>query len=130
MKRTILVAEHISFLRIAILDFLKVFNYSCIVAIDGEDAINKAKREQPDVILMDADMPKINGIDATRKILQENKDMKIIVCTYESTATMVLEAMKAGAVDFLAKPIKTDSLLEKIDNIFQNDTSKNKKSKN
>ena len=84
-------------------------------ASDGEEAISKYKEHKPDVVFMDIVMPKVTGIDALRQIIEFDPDAKIVMASSVGTQGHLKEALKAGAADFLQKPISdedTKAILE------------------
>jgi DNA-binding NarL/FixJ family response regulator len=83
-------------------------------ATDGREAIALAHQWQPDVILMDAVMPHLNGIDATRRITQELPDTKIIVVSETISASLVHAALEAGAAGYLSKYCSSDELIRAV----------------
>lgn len=84
-------------------------------AADGAAAIARYAELRPDVVTMDITMPVMDGLTATRKILQMDRDARIIVCTAMGQKGMVLEALQAGARDFLVKPFRPQRVLEAIE---------------
>lgn len=84
-------------------------------AIDGYEAVNLFKEKQPDLVLMDLGLPIIDGIEATKKIKELNKDAKIIILTSQSEQEKVFAAFEAGASAYCMKDIKLDSLNKIID---------------
>ena len=72
-------------------------------AVNGRDAINLAKRLQPDIILMDISMPELNGIEATRNIYRQLPEIKIIILSMHHTSEHVYRAIQAGAWGYLLK---------------------------
>src|SRR5438128_1622634 len=82
--------------------------YQCITAQNGDEAIEKSKSEQPDVILMDIVMPGIDGYKATRTISHDEatKHIPVIICTSRNQETDRVWGMRQGAKDFLVKPVK------------------------
>src|SRR2546423_14988907 len=82
-------------------------------ASDGESAVQMAMTLQPDFILMDINMPVINGIEATRQILAE-KPIPIVILTAYSEQKLVEEAVAAGACYYIVKPIVSDQLIPGI----------------
>ena len=116
MIHKILIADDASFIRKFISNTLIVMGFECIDAINGEDAIIKAFREKPDLIIMDINMPKVSGFVATREILKFNRDIKVIMCSCDCNENNVVESLSSGAIDFIAKPIKTERLLSAINN--------------
>lgn len=85
-------------------------------AIDGFDAVELALRLKPDVVLMDIIMPRKSGIEATKEILAQLPDVKIIAFSTADQETMVMRALEAGCCSFLVKPFKSEELLKVIKN--------------
>ncbi len=83
-------------------------------AEDGEQAVHVSLLKAPDVVLMDIRMPGKNGIEATREILQERPDTKIILLTTFDVQEYVYEGIRAGAVGYLLKDAETKALLDGI----------------
>jgi DNA-binding NarL/FixJ family response regulator len=83
-------------------------------AATGSDAVALAKLHQPDVVVMDYDMPGLNGAEATRAILQTNPDTQIVMLSVVNDAQDIRTAMRAGARDYLTKPLKQGELVETI----------------
>lgn len=90
--------------------------YQVIMAESGEEAMEKAKSQKPDLILMDVVMPGLNGFQATRAISKddETKHIPIIMCTSKGQETDKVWGMRQGARDYLVKPVNQDELLRKI----------------
>lgn len=72
-------------------------------AADGLDAVKKAKEFNPDVIVMDVSMPNMNGIEATGRILEENKKVKIVILSMKASSEDIYRALHAGATGYLLK---------------------------
>lgn len=83
-------------------------------AENGKDAIEKARLYKPDVILMDIGLPDISGIEASKKILEENADQKIIMLTSHQDEQEISEALSAGVNGYALKDINTEYLLTVI----------------
>src|SRR5687767_14278472 len=81
---------------------------------DGRAGVETAKEAQPDVILMDISMPGLNGIDATRQILDHSPHSKIIALTAHSDRNLVREILKAGAVGYVLKDSAVEELTQAI----------------
>lgn len=101
--------------------FLKVFSQrlqgrgmKVDTANTGEEALERAKKKDFDAIILDMAMPGMSGIEALKRIKNENPDLQIIMLTGHGTVEKSVEAMKLGAVDFLEKPADLDKILEKI----------------
>jgi CheY-like chemotaxis protein len=111
---TILVAEDHLDSRDAMRALLEAFGYTVLEAVNGRQAVDIAKRERPDLILMDIMMPELDGFEATRQIrgFPATRHIPIITLTAMDGARTL--ALDAGANDFLPKPINSGALLEKV----------------
>ena len=83
-------------------------------AVDGLDAIKKVASLKPDVILMDVKMPNLDGIEATRRVLAEHPQIKILILTTFETDSYVLQALRAGASGYVLKDAQIDSVVSSI----------------
>ena len=83
-------------------------------ANDGEEAVRLARRDQPDVVLMDVRMPVMDGLEATRQITESNPDTRVIVLTTFDIDDYVYGALRAGASGFLLKDAGGDELIDAI----------------
>jgi twitching motility two-component system response regulator PilH len=99
-----------------LLEKLSPHGFECVTAVDGADAIAKAKSELPDLILMDVIMPGTNGYEATRAITRDErtKSIPVILCTGKDGSTDRLWGLRQGAKDYVTKPIDHHALIEKI----------------
>ena len=97
-------------------EILSKNNYQVITAVNGEEGIEKARKELPDLILMDVVMPGLNGYQATRTLTrdEQTKHIPIIVCTSKGQETDKIWGLRQGAHDYMTKPINGDELLMKI----------------
>lgn len=95
---------------------LKKRGYEVLTADSGEIAIERAKSELPDLILMDVVMPGLNGFQATRAITREErtKHIPVIICTTKDQETDKIWGLRQGAKDYMIKPVNEADLLEKI----------------
>lgn len=83
-------------------------------AESGEDAIKKVDDDVPDVVLLDINMPGMNGIETAKQIISDYPDIKIIMLSMDVTQDHISEAIKAGVAGYLAKDTKKDLLAEAI----------------
>ncbi len=83
-------------------------------AADGAEAVEASRRTEYDLVLMDWNMPNMLGIDAVRAIRAQGKSMPIIMVTTEAEKTRVIEALKAGANNYLIKPFEPATIVSKI----------------
>jgi twitching motility two-component system response regulator PilH len=95
---------------------LRKRGYEVLLVESGETAVQRAKSEQPDLILMDVVMPGLNGFQATRAITREEatKHIPVIICTTKDQETDKIWGLRQGAKDYVTKPISENDLLEKI----------------
>lgn len=82
---------------------------------NGEEAVAAARLHQPDIMLMDLRMPRLNGVEATRRITQEMPDIRVIVLTTFEDDEEVYEALSAGAVGYLLKASPSERVVEAIE---------------
>ena len=99
---------------------LKRKGYDIIIAVDGEEGIEKAIHEKPDLILMDMSLPVIDGWSATSQLKQkeETKSTPIIALTAHAMAGDEQKALQAGCDDYDTKPIELPRLLSKIESLL------------
>jgi len=83
-------------------------------ATSGEEAISKTKGRDFDAIILDLVIPGIGGMETLKKLKEENPDLQIIILTGHGTIEKGVEAIKAGAMDFVEKPADINKILEKI----------------
>jgi twitching motility two-component system response regulator PilH len=97
-------------------EILQKAGYLVVIAESGEQAVEVAKREVPDLILMDVVMPGMNGYQATRTITRDEitRNIPVIMCTSKGQETDKIWGMRQGARDYLVKPIDSPALLGKI----------------
>jgi CheY-like chemotaxis protein len=119
---TILIAEDHADSREALGALLEAFGYTVLLARNGVEAVDQARQEQPDLILMDVMMPTLDGIEATRRIrgFPETRHIPIITLTALDQARE--SALQAGANDFLPKPINSGILFSKVNTWLQTGT--------
>lgn len=88
-------------------------------AADGEEVVSIYKEVKPDLVFMDIVMPKKDGIDAVKEIIEFDPNAKIVMASSVGTQSFLKDAIKAGATDFLQKPIDTEQVKRLIDNFIQ-----------
>ena len=110
----ILVVEDDSALAQALCETLSLSGYEVLSATDGEQALARLDREQVDMVLTDVQMRPMDGHTLLRHLRARFHDMPVLVMTAYGTVEKAVEAMKLGAVDYLAKPFEVDDLLEKV----------------
>ncbi len=94
--------------------FLKRHFNEIIIAQDGEEAFNYFKEKKPDIIILDINIPKLNGLKLASKIREINKKVPIIFLTAFSDKDNLLQAINLHACSYLIKPFKIDELINAI----------------
>ncbi|MEM0367777.1 MAG: response regulator [Candidatus Nitrosocaldus sp.] len=101
----ILVVDDAAFMRLVLKDILKNLGYSNILeASDGMVAIEQYKKFKPDLVTMDVNMPKMDGVQALKQIIKMNPMAKVIMVTAVEQRYIVQEAIRNGAKDYIVKP--------------------------
>ena len=102
--------------RHVLVELLTRNGYQVITAESGEEGIEKAKSELPDLVVMDVVMPGLNGYQATRTLTRNEttKHIPIIVCTSKGQETDKIWGLRQDALDYLVKPVNGEELLSKI----------------
>ncbi|MEO3945093.1 response regulator [Gorillibacterium sp. CAU 1737] len=115
MSNRILIVDDAAFMRMMIRDILTKNGYEvCGEANDGAQAIEKFKEFRPDLITMDITMPEMDGINALKEIKKIDPNAKVIMCSAMGQQAMVIDAIQAGAKDFIVKPFQSDRVIEAI----------------
>ena len=95
---------------------LNSFGYEDVTEVsNGEDAVNKYKEIRPNIVFLDIVMPIKDGITATKEIIEFDPDAKIVVISSVGTQTHLREVIKAGAKDFIQKPVDQDLLKQVLE---------------
>ncbi|WP_313341565.1 response regulator [Sedimentibacter sp.] len=119
MDKKIMIVDDAAFMRMMIKDTLLKNGYDDIIeASDGEIAVQSYKTEKPDLILMDITMPNKNGLEALKEIKEMDPNAKIVMCSAMGQESMVVEAIRSGAKDFIVKPFKADRVLKTVQGIL------------
>jgi response regulator NasT len=110
----ILIAEDETLIRLDLRQLLEAAGFEiCAEARDGEEAVELARREQPDLALLDVKMPRLDGIEAARRILDE-RPIPIVMVTAYGERELVARAVEAGVFGYLVKPFRESDLLPAI----------------
>lgn len=119
-KMGILIADDHKLVREGIINFLKAHGEFEVrgEAADGEEVVFLAGKLKPDVILMDLNMPKMDGIEAVQKIKKSSPDIKIVVLTAFTQNEIVFRAIEAGVDGYLLKDIMPDDLIAAIHTVM------------
>ncbi|AJS59159.1 MULTISPECIES: response regulator [Paenibacillus] len=115
MANRILIVDDAAFMRMMIRDILTKNGFEVVgEAQDGAQAIEKFKEVRPDLITMDITMPEMDGIAALKEIKKIDPSAKVIMCSAMGQQAMVIDAIQAGAKDFIVKPFQSDRVVEAI----------------
>jgi len=115
MATRVLVVDDAAFMRMTIKDILNKNGFDIVdEAANGQEAIEKFKELRPDLTIMDITMPEVDGIVAVQEIMRIDPEAKIIMCSAMGQQAMVIEAIQAGAKDFIVKPFQPDRVIEAI----------------
>jgi len=115
----VLVTDDAAFMRMQLKDILTKLGHEVIgEAENGNISIEKYEELQPDLVTMDITMPEMNGIEAVKAIIKNHPEARIIMCSAMGQQGMVLEAIQAGAKDFLVKPFTKDRIEEAFNKLF------------
>jgi two-component system, chemotaxis family, chemotaxis protein CheY len=119
MAKRVLVVDDSVFMRDIIKDIFAAGGFSVVgEAGNGVEAVEKYKELKPDLVTMDLVMPYRNGIDATREILRGDARALVVMCSALGQETMVMEAIEAGAVDFIVKPPRAEDVLAVVKKVL------------
>jgi two-component system, chemotaxis family, chemotaxis protein CheY len=111
----VLIVDDAAFMRMMIKDILEKNGFQVVgEASNGIKAVEIYKKEKPDVVTMDITMPDMDGIEAVKQIKAFDPGAKVIMCSAMGQQTMVMDAIRAGARDFIVKPFQADRVLEAI----------------
>ena len=97
---------------------LEVRGFDVTTALNGADALERVEHEGVDLVILDLQMPGVDGIGVLRKIKELKPLVEVIMLTGHATVETAIEGMKLGAFDFLIKPTETEELVEKINRAF------------
>ncbi|MGI5838444.1 MAG: response regulator [bacterium] len=114
MANTVLVVDDAAFMRMILKNILTAKGFEVIEAVDGSDAVKKYREHQPDLVTMDITMPEMDGLTAVKEIKKIDPSAKIIMCSAMGQQAMVIEAIQAGARDFIVKPFQPEKVMEAI----------------
>jgi len=115
MAVRIMVVDDAAFMRMMIKDILSKNGYEVVAeAENGAKAVEKYHEVRPDLTTMDITMPELDGISALKQIRAIDSSAKVIMCSAMGQQSMVIEAIQAGARDFIVKPFQPDRVLEAI----------------
>lgn len=115
MAYKVLVVDDAGFMRMMIKDILSKNGYQVVgEAENGQKAVKKYQELKPDIVTMDITMPELDGIGAVKEIKKIDPNARILMCSAMGQQAMVIDAIQAGAKDFIVKPFKPERVLEAV----------------
>jgi two-component system chemotaxis response regulator CheY len=115
----ILVVDDAEFLRVRISKMLAVDGHEIVEAENGAKAVHMYKEVHPDLVLMDITMPEMDGLTALREIRGFDPKARVVMLTALGQESVVLEAIKSGARDFVVKPFEKDRVMTAISKLLR-----------
>ena len=115
----ILLVDDAAFMRMMVKDTLTKAGYTDLYeAADGLQAVETYSEIQPDLVIMDITMPNMDGLEALKAIKSKDPNATVVMCSAMGQESMVIEAIKSGAKDFIVKPFKPDRILKTVSSIL------------
>jgi two-component system chemotaxis response regulator CheY len=119
MNQRVLICDDAIFMRTMLGDILTQAGFRIVgEAENGAQAVTKYRELQPDFVTMDIVMPEMGGIDAVREIVRSDPGAKIQMCSAMGQQALVVEAIQAGAKDFVVKPFQPSRVLEAVNRVL------------
>lgn len=119
MGKRILIVDDAAFMRMMIKDIVSKNGYEVVgEAQNGVQALEMYAQFKPDIVTMDITMPEKDGISAVKDIMAMDSAAKVIMCSAMGQQSLVMDAIKAGARDFLVKPFKPDRVIQALDKVL------------
>ena len=119
MSQTVLICDDAIFMRTMVGDILKQAGFTVVgEAETGVQAVEKYRELKPDLVTMDIVMPDMGGIDAVREITTEDPSARILMCSAMGQQALVIEAIQAGARDFVVKPFHPSRVIEAVQRVL------------
>jgi len=117
----VLVADDHEIIRRGVCSLLRQQGWEVVgEAANGRDAVAKAKLLRPDVSVLDISMPELNGLDATRQMLKDDSDCKVLILTMHQSDSLMVEALDAGALGYLLKSDSCRDLAAAVESVSAN----------
>ena len=119
MRKKILIADDTNFMRQMLKSALDPEKYQIVgEALTGVDAVEQYKEKKPDLLILDINMPKMNGIDALTEVMEYDPKANVIMCSDQKYENMIMLALKKGAKDFVVKPFTSADVIKAVKKIL------------
>lgn len=111
----VMVVDDALFMRQMLCDIFEEAGFEIVrQAADGQEAVDGFRELRPDVVTMDVVMPEKNGVEAVREIIAEDPGARIVMVSAIGQESMIVEAMTAGACEYIVKPFQKDDVLDAV----------------
>jgi len=119
MAKKVLITDDALFMRVTLRNILTKGGYEVVAeAVNGLDSVEKYLEHKPDLVTMDITMPEMDGISALKEIRKHDPQAIVMMCTAMGQKAMVMEAVSAGAKDFIVKPFQPDKVIEAVQKLI------------
>jgi two-component system, chemotaxis family, chemotaxis protein CheY len=124
MAKRVLIVDDAAFMRSMVREIFLEAGYEVVgEATHGAEAVQRYQELKPDLTTMDIVMPYKNGVEATREIVRTHPQAVVVICSALGQEALVLEALEAGAADFVVKPFRSEDLLQVVRKVLGEDTA-------
>ena len=119
MATRVLIVDDTLFMRSMIREILTGSGRFEVVgeAGNGREAVERYRESEPDLVTMDIVMPEMDGIEATKAILREHPEARVVMCSALGQEALVIESIAAGAKDFIVKPFSAEKVLDVLESV-------------
>src|SRR6266498_1364879 len=121
---TILVVDDDPDIREVLRDRLESLGYEVLTASNGKDALESINKQSPQMVLLDIEMPEMNGLEVLKEVRSRQMDLTVVMITAYGTIERAVEAMKEGAYDFIPKPFEPDHIALIVPKALERETLK------
>jgi two-component system alkaline phosphatase synthesis response regulator PhoP/two-component system response regulator VicR len=120
MPKKILVCDDEPYILMALTDAVEMEGYECVTAINGKEALQKAREEHPDLIMLDIMMPFMDGYEVCRELKADpaTRDIPVIMLTAKSQQLDIQKGKDVGADDYITKPFRPSTLRKKFNEVL------------
>ncbi|WP_026494712.1 response regulator [Butyrivibrio sp. WCD3002] len=120
MRKRILIADDTTFMREMLKSSLDKEKYEIVgEATTGQQAVDQYKEKKPDLLILDINMPVMNGIDALTQVMEIDPKANVIMCSDQKQEPMIVLALKKGAKDFVIKPFLSSDVMRALSKVFK-----------